>query len=83
MADLTSRKKAVDERTLKIRHRRLQHDIHSMEGSIEKCEIDILEVEAQIERTLEQIEATKGRIEEKRLELQALEAHQAERAAQS
>lgn len=46
-----------------------------MRTSLEKFEIDILESEANIERSRESIEATKGRIAEKESELQqALEA---------
>ncbi len=69
MADLTSRKNAVDERSAKIRLRRMEHEVYSLKGSIGKFEIDILEAEASIERLHESIETTNTRISEKEAEL--------------
>jgi predicted nucleic acid-binding Zn-ribbon protein len=52
----------IDERQQKIRLRRLRHEINAMGVSVEKFEIDILELEATIERVHDSITATRDRI---------------------
>ena len=65
MADLTSGGNPVDERALQLKQRRIEYEIHGMQVTIEKYEIDILVAEDNIVRLHESIEATKTRIQEK------------------
>ncbi len=71
MADLTKRGRPMDERTKKIRLRRLEYEIAQLENAIIKYEIDAMEAQAQIERLQESNDATRAAIEKKRDELAA------------
>lgn len=67
MADLTPLGRPVgDDRADVIRQKRTLYQIHALENTIEKYEIDILEAETNIARQRESIEATEIRIQEMR-----------------
>lgn len=66
MADRTPLGRPIDERADIIQQKRTLHQIHALENTVEKYEIDILEAEANIARQRESIEATETRIQEMR-----------------
>lgn len=67
MADVTLGGRPVgDARASIIQQKRTLHQIHALENTVEKYEIDILEAEANIARQRESIEATETRIQEMR-----------------
>ena len=67
MADITPGGRPVgDDRAGIIQQKRTLHQIHALENTVEKYEIDILEAEANIARQRESIEATETRIQEMR-----------------
>lgn len=72
MADLTRGGRAVDARSQVLRQRRLEHEIHAIEVSVEKYEINVLEAEDTIARLRETVDATLARAEEKKKELKLL-----------
>ena len=70
MADLTPGRRPVgDNRAAFIQKKRTLHQIHALENTVEKYEIDILEAESNIARQRESIEATETRIQEMRASL--------------
>lgn len=72
MANLSPSGKPIDDRSWKIKLRRMEHDIRAMEQSIDKFEIDILEAEANVDRLHESIAATHDNVVTKRAELEVL-----------
>lgn len=82
MGDISTSGKVLDERTRIIRRRRLVHEKHQLEVSIEKYEIDILEAEAGIERTKETIRVNLERVGEKVAALAAMDKAEAAEAAE-
>lgn len=69
MADRSATGKPLDHRTQQIKLRKIQHDIHALEVTIERTEIQVLEAEANIARYHEAIEATRAAIAAKQEEL--------------
>ena len=66
MADRTPLGRPIDERAGIIKKRRTLHQIHALENTIEKYEIDLLEAEQNMARTRETIEACEERVQEMR-----------------
>ncbi len=67
MADRSPSGRAVgDDRAEIIRQKRTLHQIHALENTVEKYEIDLLEAESNMDRTRESIEACQERIQEMR-----------------